>query len=594
MRFLAAFLLVVQTAFGGTDAVVRCTNGTGMYSGSVISRNLVLTAKHCTAGMEGTPVEVRFPGGRVVTGKFVDQVKHSEGPALLRIPEGDYHTLKIAKAMPRGRNVSVTFYGYPQGTFQLSKRSGRIYPASGRLGLSGQFGHFNGDTYVNEVSVPAVGGYSGGPVLYRGQIVGIVSSTDARTSLHITHADVVRFVAKYGIQTAIAEDASEPDEPTQVAGVGIGAGIGVDCGPHRMGIGAGVGAWGPPPHRHAEKPPEEPKPWLEKKSKKPWCLKFTGKDCPPCAQSAIDLAPNTSAGKIWRERYDVHVLDIAKYPKLWEEAKKHYDKAGDVVPFFCDSLGYWYSGWNGNTEQFLKNFPGADAKDKNCPPPEKESLTPTPDPEFSEKADDRLRVACPPPAVPTAPTSPGPIYVPPPPKQPQPTPIPQVIAGKDGRPGRDGKDGKDGGQGPPGRDGKDADPAEIQSLRVELSRLALQIQSISESQSQSSEASIHALRAEMQRAIAELATLKAQPGPQGPAGRDGKDCDSEKVCNIQQSINQLTVEIESLKVMQARPQYPPFDYDKLADIVASKQKPSGTANSGTPSGKIYYDIVPQK
>lgn len=266
MRVLIAILLIAgsASAAGRGDAVVRCSNGEAYYSASCVHPDgWLLTAKHCTEGCEHLPVEVRFLDGRVLTAKFVAQSRSAEGPALLRLPKGKYTYLEIAPAMPRASKVAVRAVGYPKGSYKLYNRRGFLYPASGKL--SGESG---GAAYVNEMDTPSVPGYSGGPVVNENhQIVGVISSTDDRTSLHITHADIVKFCAKYNIRPAVAEAKLQDREVEQVqvghesSGIqlaggdcgggytrphgGIGIGVGGDCG----GAGIGIGLWGPPQPR---------------------------------------------------------------------------------------------------------------------------------------------------------------------------------------------------------------------------------------------------------------------------------------------------------------------------------------------------------
>lgn len=346
MQTALAFLILAAV----DDAVVRCQTSHAMYSGTVISRDLVLTAKHCTVGRESDAVEVRFKSGKTLRGRFHSQAKSAEGAALIKIPAGDYPQATIATALPKAKSVSVRCLGYPGGTYQLKERRGHLRPGSGKLTGNGS------PTHVNELDIPILQGYSGGPVLNpNGEIIGVISSTDDRSSLHVTLADIASVVKPAGIRPAqfseiekpnSATATEQPEQISQAPSVDIGAGVRV--GPQGVGIGAGIGLnrrpHVDPPLPWAGLPPDD----------RPWLVVYGSNSCGPCSALWKDI--ESSAGEPIRKNYRVFYVNIDKYPCHWRQICRKHQHDG-TKPFLVDQDGRKHTGYCGHLEEILKAFP---------------------------------------------------------------------------------------------------------------------------------------------------------------------------------------------------------------------------------------------
>lgn len=184
-----ACLFILLAAANPGEAVVRCSSPGAMYSGVVISQELVLTAKHCGNGHYGQSVQVRFPNGKTITGSWYAQSAAYDGPALIKIPKGNWPVAKIAGRSPVARREKIWAMGYPAGTPQLTRMTGTVAP-----------GGSIGNARMTEFSRGQIPGYSGGPLLNsQGEIVGLASHTNFRQTWHITLPDIARFCHQHGV-----------------------------------------------------------------------------------------------------------------------------------------------------------------------------------------------------------------------------------------------------------------------------------------------------------------------------------------------------------------------------------------------------------
>lgn len=200
-----AVLLAAVIAGNPGDAVVRCQQTGSMYSGTVVRSEsgefFVLTAVHCVRNRPAR-IQVRFQTGRTVTGSFYAMSSATDGPALIKLPVGDYPYAEISRKTVKARTEKVWALGYPQGTLRLNRLTGFVVQG-GMLGPGGGSGFSigaNGNAHTVRFSRGQVPGYSGGPLFNsQGQIVGLASCTDFRNTWHITHASIAAFCHRYGI-----------------------------------------------------------------------------------------------------------------------------------------------------------------------------------------------------------------------------------------------------------------------------------------------------------------------------------------------------------------------------------------------------------
>ncbi len=154
-----------------------------------VAARVILTAAHCLHDRQ--TIKVRSLDGAVV-GRIVDYVKHPEfslesslhdlGVALLD-REPVLHELWQPVPIPLQTGDSVTFYG------ANSERTNRLARRTGTMTVSAV-----GELRFSARSSPdsACGADSGGPVLHRGRMIGIVSRGDVACS---AYTEFVRIAA---------------------------------------------------------------------------------------------------------------------------------------------------------------------------------------------------------------------------------------------------------------------------------------------------------------------------------------------------------------------------------------------------------------
>lgn len=218
MNFALAIVAAVLAGNPG-EAVVRCTQPGSAYSGSVVRSDTgefyVLTAIHCVRNRPPR-IEVRFQDGRIVYGSWHAMPPTTDGPALIKLPAGDYPHIDIAPRQVKARTEKVWALGYPSGTKTMNRMTGYVFPG-GTLGPGGGSGFSmggGGDTHTVRFNKGQIPGYSGGPLLNRqGQIVGLASCTDFRSTWHITHSTIAAFCYRYGIRPAVPHPQPSDDPP---------------------------------------------------------------------------------------------------------------------------------------------------------------------------------------------------------------------------------------------------------------------------------------------------------------------------------------------------------------------------------------------
>ncbi|MCA9091558.1 MAG: trypsin-like peptidase domain-containing protein [Planctomycetaceae bacterium] len=169
-----------SAAFADTieDAVVMVGGCSGV---CVDSSGQVLTAKHCELP---ATVTVRFKD-RAVTAERVYFSRDSEGPVVYDCEGEGYPSLPVAASPPQ-IGERVWSYGYPQvnGHREFRWNSGPLLRWS-TFDYGG--GAFNG----NVVGFRTASGWSGGPLLNaKGEVCGLLNSTDCNTSVFISSAAV--------------------------------------------------------------------------------------------------------------------------------------------------------------------------------------------------------------------------------------------------------------------------------------------------------------------------------------------------------------------------------------------------------------------
>ena len=187
-RDLFALLLAFagcSTTFADTieDAVVMIGGCSGVCVDPV---GLVLTAKHCELP---TTITVRFKD-RAVTAQRVYVSREAEGPVVYDCEGAGYPSLPVAASPPQ-IGERVWSYGYPRvnGRRALRWNSGPLLRWS-TFDYGG--GAFNG----NVVGFRTSPGWSGGPLLNaKGEVCGLLNSTDCSTSVFISSAAVRQAVA---------------------------------------------------------------------------------------------------------------------------------------------------------------------------------------------------------------------------------------------------------------------------------------------------------------------------------------------------------------------------------------------------------------
>ncbi|MFV0444544.1 MAG: trypsin-like peptidase domain-containing protein, partial [Planctomycetaceae bacterium] len=173
-----ALSCVASTSAAVEDAVVLIDGGSGV---CVDPAGLVLTAKHCE--LPGT-VTVRFKD-RTVAAQRVYVSRDAEGPVVFDC-EGDGYPYLTVAASPPQIGERLWSYGYPDVNGQRCLRW-----VSGRLLQWSPFEYAGGNFNGNIVGFATAPGWSGGPLLNaKGEVCGLLNSTDCATSVFISSAAV--------------------------------------------------------------------------------------------------------------------------------------------------------------------------------------------------------------------------------------------------------------------------------------------------------------------------------------------------------------------------------------------------------------------
>lgn len=163
---------------GVEDAVVMVEGCSGV---CVDPAGLVLTARHCNLP---TTVTVRFKD-RTVSATRVYVCREVEGPVVYDCEGDGYPFLPVAATAPRaGERVWSCGYPHLNGRRELRWAKGAMLRWS-TFEYAG--GSFNG----NVVAFVTAPGWSGGPLLNaKGEVCGLLNSTDCATSVFISSAAV--------------------------------------------------------------------------------------------------------------------------------------------------------------------------------------------------------------------------------------------------------------------------------------------------------------------------------------------------------------------------------------------------------------------
>lgn len=153
LKWLILFLFTLSTCFAAPSfrpdrSLARFVTNGQIYCSGVVVDEGVLTAKHCI-----------IPGAFVCASDecfpVVDVEMGKRDWAIVRTPISLGKARKLSKRLHNGDEV--TAYGYPSGSY---------WQAWGRVV----------DAYSGYIDMPVEPGFSGGPVLKNGKVVGIISS----------------------------------------------------------------------------------------------------------------------------------------------------------------------------------------------------------------------------------------------------------------------------------------------------------------------------------------------------------------------------------------------------------------------------------
>lgn len=217
MKYGVCFLIAITTCCQTVTAQIE--SATVMVAGCsgvcVDPAGLVLTVKHCDLP---DTVQVRFRD-RLLSATRVYTSPESEGPVVYDC-EGDGFPYVPVAATPPLLGERMTSFGFPErnGRRELRKQSGTVLRWS-------TFQFRGGEFTGNVLSFACAGGWSGGPLLNsRGEVCGLLSSSDSQTSV---------FVASAAIRTALTAIRSRApqDHPELPELLVFGSS---DCGPCRQ------------------------------------------------------------------------------------------------------------------------------------------------------------------------------------------------------------------------------------------------------------------------------------------------------------------------------------------------------------------------
>jgi hypothetical protein len=298
-------LLPTVAGAGVDEAIVMVDGCSGV---CLDSSGIVLTAKHCDLPAE---VTIRFKQ-RAVHAVRVYESSDTEGPVAYDCDGDGYPSLPVASTAPV-IGEKLWSLGYPnlKGRRELRENCGPLL-RWGTFKYAG--GEFNG----NVLGFGCGSGWSGGPLVNaKGEVCGLLNSSDDRTSVFISSAAVRQAYA-----TA---------------------------------------------RQKLEKPAEQSQPQL------PELLVFGTPTCSPCLQFKADLNSNRNFSALLRSTYELVWVDINQRPEM---AKKY---AIEQVPVFISEHGIRIVGYIG-PEDLLTGL-GLKPKPDPAPPPMTEPVPVTGEPQ---------------------------------------------------------------------------------------------------------------------------------------------------------------------------------------------------------------------
>ena len=301
----AALLLFRSTAIADVgDAIVMIDGCSGV---CVDPAGIVLTAKHCDLP---DCVSVRFKQGTVKAVRVYES-HDTEGPVAYDCEGDGYPSLPVAATAPV-IGEKLWSFGYPSLNGQRELRRN-----CGPLLRWGTFKYAGGEFNGNVLGFGCGSGWSGGPLVNaKGEVCGLLNSSDDRTSVFISSAAVRQAYAAA--------------------------------------------------RQKLEKPAEQSQPQL------PELLVFGTPTCSPCLQFKADLNSNRNFSALLRSTYKLVWVDINQRPEM---AKKY---AIEQVPVFISEHGIRIVGYIG-PEDLLTGL-GLNPKPDPAPPPMTEPVPVTGEP----------------------------------------------------------------------------------------------------------------------------------------------------------------------------------------------------------------------
>ena len=291
--FCVLLSLIGTSQAGVDDAIVMVDGCSGV---CVDPSGIVLTAKHCDLAGE---VTIRFKQRTVKAVRVYESVD-TEGPVAYDCEGDGYPALPVASTAPV-IGEKLWSFGYPT----LSGRR-ELRENCGPLLRWGTFKYAGGEFNGNVLGFSCSPGWSGGPLLNaKGEVCGLLNSSDDRTSV---------FISSSAVRQAFATT-----------------------------------------RQRSESPAEESKPQL------PELLVFGTPTCSPCLQFKADLTSNRSFSSLLRSTYERGWIDINHRPEM---ATKY---GIEQVPVFISERGIRVVGYSG-PEDLLMNL-GLKPKPDPAPPP---------------------------------------------------------------------------------------------------------------------------------------------------------------------------------------------------------------------------------
>jgi hypothetical protein len=268
----ATLILLASPAMADvSDSVVIVNGCSGV---CVDSEGIVLTAKHCDLPDE---VTVRFKH-RSVRAVRIYASTDTEGPVAYDCDGAGYSALPVASTPPFAGEKLWSF-GYPslQGRRELRQNCGPLL-------RWGTFKYAGGEFTGNVLGFGCASGWSGGPLLNaKGEVCGLLNSSDDRTSV---------FISSSAVREAVAAARQKTMESSQ----------------------------------------EDPLPEL---------LVFGTPTCGPCVQFKADLKSDPGFSTLLRSTYKLVWVDIDQRPEM---VKKY---GIESIPVFLSDRGIRIVGYTG-------------------------------------------------------------------------------------------------------------------------------------------------------------------------------------------------------------------------------------------------------